>query len=128
MADQCPTCGCPTRCAESQVERLRAALAGISTILGTGNNLNESGCQAVREGIASALRDSDEWGSSCPKAIDGSDQHCDHWYDDAAPCCWCGDDGDHEHGDPHPSLDCKVCSFRITAGHTTMAKLMEAHG
>lgn len=35
--------------------RLRAALTSLDRILGPGGNLNESGCRALREGIAKAL-------------------------------------------------------------------------
>lgn len=27
----------------------------------------------------------------CPESKEGT-VHCDHWYDDEAPCCWCLDD------------------------------------
>ncbi len=27
---------------------------------------------------------------ACPKSKDG--EHCDHWWDDAGPCHYCGDD------------------------------------
>lgn len=63
------------------------------------------------------------WETPCPKAEDGI--HCEHWYDDAAPCCRCGDDGEHVHGDHHPSLDCQVCYERLREGSTTMAQIYE---
>lgn len=62
-----------------------------------------------------------EWETPCPRSEDGA--HCDHWYDDAAPCCACGDDGERGHGDHHPSLDCVACSDRLRDGLTTYAQI-----
>lgn len=61
----------------------------------------------------------------CPRAPQDDPAHCEHWYDDAAPCCRCGDDGDKVHGDHHPSLDCAVCYERIREGHVTLARTYE---
>lgn len=58
----------------------------------------------------------------CPRSHDGT-QHCEHWYDDAGPCCFCADDGDNQHGDHHPSLDCRTCWDRISDGRTTPAQI-----
>lgn len=63
---------------------------------------------------------SDQPETPCPKSPDG---HCDHWYDDSAPCCRCGDDGDHVHGDHHPSIDCRTCADRIADGRTTLGQI-----
>lgn len=61
--------------------------------------------------------------TGCRGREDGT--HCEHWYDDEAPCCGCGDDGGLEHGDHWPSLDCAVCAARIRDERATMAKLYE---
>lgn len=48
----------PVACINSlrgEVERLRTALTNLNTILGAGNNLNESGCRTLRDTITSAL-------------------------------------------------------------------------
>jgi hypothetical protein len=61
----------------------------------------------------------------CPRAPADDPGHCEHWYDDEAPCCRCGDDGNKVHGDHHPSLDCAVCAERINDGRTTYAQIYE---
>jgi hypothetical protein len=58
----------------------------------------------------------------CPKAPLDDPGHCEHWYDDAAPCCRCCDDGGKVHGDHHPTLDCTVCAERINDGRVTFAR------
>lgn len=63
-----------------------------------------------------------DWDTPCP--MNAEDRlHCSHWYDDAAPCCYCNDDGGMLHGDHHPSLDCRTCSDRIANGRTTYAEV-----
>lgn len=76
-----------------------------------------------RAGLPGAGTALDEQETPCPKGEDG--QHCEHWYDDAAPCCSCGDDGSKVHGDHRPSLDCKVCAERIDDGRITLARTYE---
>lgn len=63
------------------------------------------------------------WETRCPGSEDGA--HCDHWYDDEAPCCRCNDDGERGHGDHHPSLDCASCAERIRDGRTTYSRVYE---
>lgn len=63
------------------------------------------------------------WETGCRGREDGI--HCPHWYDDEAPCCGCGDDGENAHGDHYPSLDCVVCHERIADERTTLANIYE---
>lgn len=61
--------------------------------------------------------------TGCRGSEDGG--HCEHWYDDEAPCCACGDDGGLVHGDHWPSLDCAACAARLRDGRTTWTAIYE---
>lgn len=55
------------------------------------------GAPKPEEALSEEVAEIDEL---CDKSSDGT--HCDHWWDDVAPCCACGDDTDAGQSDGSP--------------------------